>query len=314
MAGPVVVVLCLLTACVSSTMAATSWRVTGDSVNLRAAADERAEVVGQVSKGDVLKAGRRVEGDWVEVVPPPGVSLWVYGELVQNDVVAVARLNVRSGPGVTYRHVGRLDKGTKLGVLEIRGEWLRIEPIAGCYLWISRQYVESAAVASKPVPVTEPASARLTPTQGAPVRSTKPPLPRLPPKKPPRPVSATGSSAGATMRSPDRATAAPPPQSPGADGLPASLADKDLVPAVEQGRSLETVGVLESSVMVWRLSRYRLVKYDAKGHVLSAAYVMGSDEELGRLVDHTLALSCREYWLQGIRDPVLVPIRFMVQD
>lgn len=132
-------------------------RVTGDRVCLRAAAAEQAEVVGQVMTGDELTApDGPATGAWVRVVPPDAVSLWIYGELVRNGSVAVDRAQVRGGPGLQFKRVGELARGTPVTARGTFGDWLKIAPPPGSALWISRAYVEplappAAAVAALPL-------------------------------------------------------------------------------------------------------------------------------------------------------------------
>ncbi len=56
--------------------------------------------------------------------------------------VSVDNANVRSGPGLGYSRYGTLPKGTKLYVLERRGEWLRCKTPGGAG-WLSQSVVSS---------------------------------------------------------------------------------------------------------------------------------------------------------------------------
>ena len=127
--------------------------VTGDNVNLRAIADGESEVVAQVSHGDILHADKFIAGDWVGVAVPSGVAVWVYAELVRDDVVAVSKLSVRSGPGITYRTVGMLLKGDKVVSHGTLNGWMKIDAPANCRVWISSKYVESADGSAKKMSV-----------------------------------------------------------------------------------------------------------------------------------------------------------------
>ena len=53
--------------------------------------------------------------------------------------VSAAKLNVRSGPSARYQKLGTLIKGTRVTVLERRGDWVRIE----ANQWISRKYIQA---------------------------------------------------------------------------------------------------------------------------------------------------------------------------
>lgn len=119
-------------------------KVTGDNVNLRAIADGESEVVSQVSRGTILYADKFFGEDWVSVAVPAGVAVWVYAELVRNDIVAVSKLSVRSGPGINYRTVGMLLKGEKVISHGTLNGWLKISAPKNCRVWISNKYVELA--------------------------------------------------------------------------------------------------------------------------------------------------------------------------
>lgn len=138
----------IFAALVSAALAASSatMRVTGDRVNLRALPDGESEIVGQVSAGEHLVApeGVAAGAPWVKVRPPDTVDLWIYAPLVKDGVVVADGTYVRPGPGLQFRAVGRLQKGTELTLRgTAAGDWLRIAPVAGtCEVWISSAYVK----------------------------------------------------------------------------------------------------------------------------------------------------------------------------
>ena len=267
-------------------------RVTADSVNLRAGPGKNYEVVAQAALGDVLAAGTR-EGDWLEVAVPAGTSLWIYGELVKGGVVAVSKLRVRGGPGINYKPVGRLAKGDRVTVRGEKGEWLEIAPPPGATLWVSSDYVRSAvqerAAVVAPVRVEPPRAAVVKPSvrvsvRPAPPRAAAPkpdPKPRAP-KQPPRRAAAVASA-----------------------GSPAK---HRLVASAEQGRQVAVSGVLCRAGWVWRRpSGYRLVKQGEGQRPVTVCYVLGEDARLAPLAGQTLQVRGRQYWLQGVRYPVVTP-------
>ena len=134
-------------------------KVTGDNVNLRAIADGESEVVSQVSRGAILYADKFEGGNWVEILVPVDVAVWVYADLVRDDIVAVSKLSVRSGPGINYRTIGMLLKGEKVISHGILNGWLKITAPTNCRVWISSKYVELANATPKQVvvkPVEQP--------------------------------------------------------------------------------------------------------------------------------------------------------------
>jgi len=270
-------------------------RVTGDRVNLRAGPGLKYEVVGQLSRGDVLAVGTR-EGDWAEVSTPEHVDLWVYGELVKEGVVAVSRLRVRGGPGINYKPVARLEKGDRVTVRGEKGDWVKIAPPPGATLWISCEYVRLASE-THPVPaVTRPIVEKRERTVSPPSRPKKPVVvAKTPPA--PKPSTATGEAG-----KPEAAR--PRPAAPSSE----VLLRRKLVPSGEQGRFVDVAGALRRAGWVWnRPSGYRLVKHDNRRRPFTVCYVLGDAARLDPLVGRSLRISGRRYWVQGVRYPVVAP-------
>ena len=274
-------VLCVILA--SAAVRAAEVRVAVDHLNLRAGPGSQEDVVGQVNRGEVLEAGE-TEGDWLQVAPPDSVSVWVYGELIRDGAAAADQVLVRGGPGINYREVGRLGKGEKVVArgTSASGEWLKIAPPPGCFLWIGRKYVEPAAAK----PWKAPAAGHGGQSDGTAPKAEAPAPP--------------GGLAGAT----------PPPPTVGEkpeEEVPAVLRGKVLARREGQGRIAEQAGTLGPAGLVWRKpSSYRLIQTDPKGHILSACYVIGDESELARLRGKALRVRGREYWLEGVAYPVIV--------
>jgi hypothetical protein len=222
------------------------------------------------------------EGDWLQVAPPDTVVLWVYSELIRDSQAAVSKVLVRSGPGINYRDVGQLAKGDKVAIkgASASGEWLKIAPPAGCALWISRKYVEPAVSR----PATEPSVSSAGLAVAAPASKKMPSL-----------------SAGRKDNSaPDMEIATRNMK------IPAALKVEMLVEEKEQGKGVQYEGVLGSAGLVWRKpSKFRLIKTDAKGHIVAACYILGDESYLASLKGKTLLVYGREYWVQGVQYPVV---------
>lgn len=52
------------------------------------------------------------------------------------------RVKIRSGPGTNFYHCGFLNKGDRVKVVARQFSWSRVVPPAGCFSWISMQYVK----------------------------------------------------------------------------------------------------------------------------------------------------------------------------
>lgn len=118
-------------------------KVTGDRVSLRAAPDTNAVLLDRAMTGDELVLQNNNNPDWVGVLPPEGIDLWVSREFVSSNTVLPEVLNIRSGPSLSHHAVGSAQKGE---ILKVRGEiaqWMKIAPTSNTVVWISRKYVEA---------------------------------------------------------------------------------------------------------------------------------------------------------------------------
>jgi len=254
--------------------------VKGDRVNLRARPALEAEVVGQVNGGEAL-AVRGQEGDWAEVAPPERLDVWVHRDFVRDSVVQTASLQVRSGPGINYHRVGALKKGDTVQVRGEFGEWLKIAPPPSVSLWVHRDYLQFPTPPKAPSPGTETAAA---------------PPPSIPPPPPLRPPVA-----------PDSRPVAPPRPAPPPAGL--KLSD-----APNQGRVVQREGVVKPvGYLFGRPSRFQLV-VERVNRMETLCYLYGNDEQLSGFQNRRLAIEGREYWIQGVRQPMLVIERIRLLD
>lgn len=268
-------------------------RVVADSVNLRAGAGVDYEVVGQVSRGDVLDA-LGAEGEWIQVRPPTGMCLWVYAQLVR-DSVAAARVMVRSGPGINYRVTGVLQKGDPVTVVgaSAGGDWLKIEAPTGCALWVNSRYVETVKQSPDSPPRSEPPPRESAESGGG--HAQERPLQAPLSKDESRSGSVTAEDA--VFR------------------IPKELAGLNLAPGSEQGVRVEVDGILGPSGISWpRPAKWRLVKTDRRGHMVSAWYLAGQEERLASLRGRVLIVSGRKYTVVGAAHPVVVVEQIVPRD
>ena len=64
-----------------------------------------------------------------------------------------ASVNLREGPGMNYKIIGNLKKGTSLTILETKGDWLRVRLEDGSEAWVSKL---ATSEAPNPAPTTPP--------------------------------------------------------------------------------------------------------------------------------------------------------------
>lgn len=126
--------------------------VTGDRVSLRAAPDTNAVLLDRVMKGDELTLKDNSNSNWVGVLPPASIDLWVNSEFVSSNSVLPDLLNIRSGPSLSHSVVGSAAKGDSLTVRGETGGWMKIAPTSNTTVWINRKYVQ----APEPAVIVEP--------------------------------------------------------------------------------------------------------------------------------------------------------------
>ena len=134
--------------------------VKGERSNVRSRPNLHSEVVVQLHKGDsvdVLERKTVTEQkamEWLRIALPVTAKCYVRAKHLTDNAASVDNLNVHCGPGSSYREVGKLPKGTKVEVVEKRGEWAQIKPTAECSGWIAAELVEvQAAPIAAPTPV-----------------------------------------------------------------------------------------------------------------------------------------------------------------
>jgi SH3-like domain-containing protein len=260
-------------------------RVKSDRVNLRARADSTAEVVAQATLDERLQV-MEVQDTWVQVVPPERIDLWVHRDFVKDGLSVGDKVNVRAGAGINFSVVGQYARGERIEVRGQFGEWLKVAP-SNSGLWVSRDLVDLVYPArppeSAPLPVLEPVPA--APLPAAPV----------PPASEPDAPTSTLSSVAVRIPSP-------------LDDVPAVAAPRDLklVPLEGQGRVVQREGELKSAPFSFgRPSKFRLARREGNQYV-TICYLRGNSKQLDSLLNERLIVRGREYWVQGVRQSVLV--------
>ncbi len=79
-------------------------------------------------------------------VPPPSPPL-------RTTKIVWDMVNLREGPGLNYKVVGNVKKGTVLSILEERNNWLRVRLEDGKEAWVSKAATSDAP---KPTPPAAP--------------------------------------------------------------------------------------------------------------------------------------------------------------
>lgn len=130
---------------VSTANAITMLSVDGDDVNLRSGPGTKYQVKWEYGKGFPLKV-HTSKGDWVKVSDFENDSGWIYRPLLSSKghmIVKVfkdqdKRINIRSGPGTSYRIVGKAYYGVVFETLEQKQGWAKLKHETGLIGWVKR--------------------------------------------------------------------------------------------------------------------------------------------------------------------------------
>jgi len=91
-----------------------------------------------------------------KVTPPPPPPL-------PTTQVVWDSVNLRKGPGASYKIVGNVKKGTSLKILEVNGGWLRVRLEDGSTAWVSKLATSEAPKASSSPSPSPPPTASIQP-------------------------------------------------------------------------------------------------------------------------------------------------------
>ncbi len=109
-------------------------------INMRAGAGTDQQALWRLDRGYPLMVTAK-KGKWLKVRDFENDEGWVYGPLTSGKphfVVNSPIANIRSGPGMRYRVVGKAEYGAVLRRLEIRAKWAKVKSGAGLTGWVSR--------------------------------------------------------------------------------------------------------------------------------------------------------------------------------
>ena len=132
-------VLCL--AALSSANAQSMVSVKGSTVNMRSEPTTASEVMWELKRGFPLKVLQK-KGRWMKVVDFEGDQGWVARSLIGNKphfVVKSKTANMRSGPGIKNKLVGKAEYGELLSTRAKRNGWAQVVRSDGKRGWISQK-------------------------------------------------------------------------------------------------------------------------------------------------------------------------------
>jgi hypothetical protein len=292
-------------------------RVTAAQASVYDAPRATAVVIGQLPRGQALRATGRTNGDWVEVEAPPSISGWIFGELLDGDVVLASSVRIRSGAGIGHEPLGTLVKGDQVRRRGVQAGWVEFEGMPSMHVWVERAMVSAPAAldltagARQPPEIVErPAPPPAAPVPAAPQPAPAPvAVPSPSPAPPPAPAPAPAASPSAAPP-----LVAPPPPPPRPVPVPQDrpvpmrppLRDASLFPAggghpaparaqasrvedilppgyrllahAPQGQRVQLRGVVRPvGFGLFRPARFRLVADPANGPRQTMAYLLWAD-------------------------------------
>jgi hypothetical protein len=98
-----------------------------------------------------------------------------------------------------------------------------------------------------------------------------------------------------------------PPPTARAAAPPEDLVAKGLIPLEGQGKRVQMEGIVQpAGYLLGPPTKYRLVEKQAEGY-RTLCHLKGNNAQLASFAGRRLLVSGREYWIRGLREPVLVP-------
>lgn len=298
--------------------------VQGDRVNLRATPDSESEVVGQVSEPDQLVLQGSVTDPWVKVTPPDTLDLWIFANLVKDGKVTVNNAQVRSGAGLNFNVVGKLQRDDTVNIRGKVGDWIKIAPFPTAAVWVTNSYVKLSAPPAPPPPVTPPPP---PPAPIAPLVVEPQAVPEQPPapaqplddkivpeepdavattqtaRNPSKPI-VIGLSESKKPTQPIRRSLFGPAEAEPTVG-PANVPSSRLRSDAKQAESGAYAGTLALSPNGLHPTRFRLVKFSASGKPETVCYVLGNNRQLDSLKGDTFTIEGAVYWFNSTTLPTV---------
>jgi uncharacterized protein YgiM (DUF1202 family) len=141
--------------------------VNDEGINIRCDSTVSAEIITNAQKGLPLEIVSEKYG-WYKVQLPKQAPAYVKKTLVecmdskapesmgsdftpqapgrcQNGRIAKERVNIRLGPGESFSIIGKADQNEIVSIVSETQGWYKITPLANCFGWIHKRFVNKAA-------------------------------------------------------------------------------------------------------------------------------------------------------------------------
>ena len=138
-----------------------------NSINVRGQASFKGEVIARLVKGDTVTVLEQINlhkhkadepAQWAKIAYPTNAYAWVNAKYIDADTKTVKpkKLNLRAGPGENYSVVGLITRGTPVGEVSNKGNWMEIEAPTNAYAFVAAIYLKQEAMAAAPPSVAPP--------------------------------------------------------------------------------------------------------------------------------------------------------------
>ena len=128
-----------------------SASVAVSNVNVRAQAGLKGEFITHLFKNDSVTVLEQINlarhaadepSQWAKISYPTNAHVWVSAKYIDtNGIVTSKKLNLRAGPGENYSVVGMLERGEAVSQVEVKGDWMKIEPPTNAYAFVAAMYL-----------------------------------------------------------------------------------------------------------------------------------------------------------------------------
>ena len=134
------VFFCFLIIAFSQSLHADSVKVTANNVNVRVRPVLGSEIITQINLGEEVEVLERGT-EWTKIKVPVHSRCWVHSDYVKGGRITAGAVNMRCGPGLAFPVLCRLERGIEVNIVEVAGDWIRIEPPVEFGVWTSTQYL-----------------------------------------------------------------------------------------------------------------------------------------------------------------------------
>lgn len=118
--------------------------ITADSLNIRSGPGKNYKIIGDLPRDATATVIGEPTGKWYKISYGNNygyISSKYTKDVTKKVTITASSLNVRSGPGKTYKSLGILKKGKTATVVATAGDWYKIEYNKD-YAYISKKYTK----------------------------------------------------------------------------------------------------------------------------------------------------------------------------